>query len=244
MAKPVRRRRWLWWLAAFVLLAAFGAGSVALLRSSWLRVSDVLVMGNEVVPASLVQAQANAFGESMLFLDSSAIVRRVSAIPRVEGVMVERVWPQRLQVTVIERRPWAVWGQAGKSYLVDVQGYVLSEGSAAGLWQIKGLDAAPLAEGGRVDARVVRLAQRLVNAIPEELGVPVQSFEYSERAGLVVVTSGPRGSTPRMTSISSSRSGKVSWSRRLSNVRPSTTSTYDSGDDHFSVDKRKEALCA
>ena len=191
-----RRRRLLLWLAAATALVMVTAGSIAFVRGPWLRVAEVLVVGNEVVPTVLVQEQANVLGESLLFLDTTDIAERVAAHPRIEQAAVERVWPQRVQVTVVERQPWAVWSQAGASYLVDGQGYLLAEarpsdghGTAPGLWPIKGLDPTTLSEGARVDPGAMRLAQRLAEAVPEKLGVPVQSFEYLERAGLVVVTS-------------------------------------------------------
>jgi hypothetical protein len=71
--------------------------------------------------------------------------------------------------------------------LVDPQGYVLSEGNDQELWRIQGLDPGALSET-RVDPGAMRLAVRLTQAVPEALGVPVQSFEYLERAGLVVIT--------------------------------------------------------
>jgi cell division septal protein FtsQ len=172
-----------------MLLGALAGGGVALAQGPWLRVAEVLVVGNAAVPAVLVQDQANVLGHSMLFLDVQAAAQQVAALPRIEQASVERLWPRQVRVTVAERQPWAVWSQAGKSYLVDGQGYLLAEGGAPGLWPIKGQDPMPLAEGGRVDPGTMRLAQRLVETVPARLGVPVQGFEYQQRAGLVVVTS-------------------------------------------------------
>ncbi len=192
------RHRWRRRLFAFSALALAGAlvsGGVALVQGPWLRVAEVLVEGNATVPAVLVQDQVDTLGRSILFVDEAAMAQRVARLPRVQSATVVRAWPRQVRVTIVERQPWAVWSQAGKSYLVDLEAYVLAiglsgaqTGSASGLWQIKSLDTTALAEGARVDPGAVRLARRLTEAVPVELGVPVQSFEYTQRAGLVVVT--------------------------------------------------------
>jgi len=193
------RRRWRRRLLAFAALALVGAvvsGGVALVQGPWLRVAEVLVEGNATVPAVVVQDHVEALGRSILFVDEAAMAQRVATLPRVESATVARVLPRQVRVTIVERQPWAVWSQAGKSYLVDLEAYVLAAvlpgsqaGSASGLWQIKSLDTTPLSDGARVDPGAVRLARRLTGALPTGLGVPVQSFEYTQRAGLVVVTS-------------------------------------------------------
>ena len=190
MARSRRRwRHWLWRIGGLGLLGVLVGGGVVIGQGPWLRVAEVVVVGNAAVPAILVQDQVNVLGHSMLSLDTEAAAQRVAALPRIEHATVERFWPRQVRVTVAERQPLAVWSQAGKSYLVDPQGYVLSQGSAPGLWQIKSLDPQPLSERERVDPGAVRLAQRLVEAVPVRLGVPVQGFEYVQRAGLVVITS-------------------------------------------------------
>ena len=192
------RRRWRRRLLAFGALALVGAmvsGGVALVQGPWLRVAEVLVEGNATVPAVVVQDHVEALGRSILFVDEAAMAQRVATLPRVESATVARVLPRQVRVTVLERQPWAVWSQAGKSYLVDLEAYVLAavlpagQAETASLWQIKGLDTTSLAESARVDPGALRLAQRLTEAVPAQLGVPVQSFEYTQRAGLVVVTS-------------------------------------------------------
>jgi len=128
------------------------SGGVALVQGPWLRVAEVLVEGNATVPAVVVQDQVDALGRGILFVDEAAMAQRVAALPRVESATVARVLPRQVRVTVVERQPWAVWSQAGKSYLVDLEAYVLAavlpagQAETASLWQIKGLDTTSLAE--------------------------------------------------------------------------------------------------
>jgi cell division protein FtsQ len=190
MAAPKRRwRAWRLFALVVVVLATLAGGSIASLRGPWLRVAEVNVPGVAAVPATLVQERADVLGRSMLLVDPNKLAQRVAALPRVREAKVERLWPRTVRVSIVEREPWAVWTQAGRSYLVDQDGHLLEEASAPGLWTIRGLDAASLSIGGRVDPGALRLAQRLAEAVPAALGAPVQGFEYLERAGLVVITS-------------------------------------------------------
>jgi cell division protein FtsQ len=62
----------------------------------------------------------------MLSFDSRAAQRRIESLPWVERASVERVLPDRLDVHVVERAPYAVWRLNGRHFLVDKAGRVLA----------------------------------------------------------------------------------------------------------------------
>jgi cell division protein FtsQ len=105
-------RRW--------LIVAAVVGVVVLLGwivgfSSLLGVRSVIVRGATVVPASEIRSAASVPEGSPLFrLDTSAIERRVEALPRVRSVAVATSYPSTVTITVVER--------AAVGYRVDGSG--------------------------------------------------------------------------------------------------------------------------
>jgi cell division protein FtsQ len=63
---------------------------------------------------------------TMLSFDSRAAQDRIERLPWVERASIERVLPDRLEVRVSERLPYAVWHLASRSFLIDKSGRVLT----------------------------------------------------------------------------------------------------------------------
>ena len=65
----------------------------------------------------------------MLFrssFDSRAAQDRIERLPWVERASIERVLPDRLEVRVTERSPYAVWHLGNRRFLIDKSGRVLT----------------------------------------------------------------------------------------------------------------------
>jgi len=67
-----------------------------------------------------------ASAPTMLSFDSRATRKRLEALPWVDKASIERVFPDRLEVHVTERTPFAVWRLGGRHYLVDKTGRMLA----------------------------------------------------------------------------------------------------------------------
>jgi cell division protein FtsQ len=67
-----------------------------------------------------------ASAPTMLSFDSRTTRKRVEALPWVDKVSIERVFPDRLEVHLTERTPFAVWRLGGRHYLVDKTGRMLA----------------------------------------------------------------------------------------------------------------------
>jgi cell division protein FtsQ len=67
-----------------------------------------------------------ASAPTMLSFDSRTTRKRVEALPWVDKASIERVFPDRLEVHVTERTPFAVWRLGGRHYLVDKTGRMLA----------------------------------------------------------------------------------------------------------------------
>jgi cell division protein FtsQ len=68
---------------------------------------------------------------TMLSFDSRAAQERIERLPWIERASVERVLPDRLEVSVTERTPFAVWRLGSRNYLIDKTGRVLAAVPAA-----------------------------------------------------------------------------------------------------------------
>jgi cell division protein FtsQ len=63
---------------------------------------------------------------TMLSFDSRAAQDRIERLPWVERASIERVLPDRLEVRISERSPYAVWRLGNRSFLIDKSGRVLT----------------------------------------------------------------------------------------------------------------------
>jgi len=120
------RRRLMVLLAVLGTLAVLG-GYKLLAMSSAFAVDSVSVSGappqlqHEI--ASAVQAEAG--GHSLLTVDRGAIAQRLSQMPYVRSVTVDRAFPHTLGIKVAVERPAIVVAAASGGYLVSNDGRVL-----------------------------------------------------------------------------------------------------------------------
>lgn len=102
-------------------------------RSSLLAVHSVSVRGqSRLTPAAVTRAARVPQGKPLALLDTAAVRRRVEAMPPVRSATVERVWPQGVRITVVERTPVAAVKRPGKPLaLVDDTGVLFADVAAA-----------------------------------------------------------------------------------------------------------------
>lgn len=72
--------------------------------------------------------QGTVLGSSLLHLDAEGARRRIEKNGWVRAAAVQRLWPNTVHVSVIERRPIALWQARGGSYsLIDPAGNLIAE---------------------------------------------------------------------------------------------------------------------
>jgi cell division protein FtsQ len=119
--RPSPRRRRVLQLAAGLVAVAVLAW--LLLAGPVLAVRAVHVDGLVTLPADQVQEAAGIrSGTPLLRVDLGTAEARVARLPQVASVEVTRDWPDSVVITVVERRPVAVVGEAGRRSLVDADG--------------------------------------------------------------------------------------------------------------------------
>jgi cell division protein FtsQ len=125
--------RLLTWLAPCVVLAMLlVAGFFWFIRDHVMfHVVAVRVHGTERVPqADLIRLAQIAGGMSLFRIDVERVGMRIMQHPWVREALVRRVYPNELEVIVYERRPTAIL-ESGSGYLVDGEGYLLSDAAPA-----------------------------------------------------------------------------------------------------------------
>jgi len=180
-------------LVRAALLILFFLTPIALgvlaLTSPKLAIAEVDVGGNDVVQADDVVRAADLYGRNVLTVDAGAVRRTLRRLPGVADADVSVQFPNRVQIAVSERRPWAIWEVRGARFVIDEDGAVLRKADdGEQMFSLTDLENRDLAPGSHVDAGIVRLAMRLSTDFPARTAVRVQRFEYTEPAGLTVVT--------------------------------------------------------
>jgi cell division protein FtsQ len=135
-----RRRRWLRVAGA---LAAVAVLAWLLLVGPVLAVRAVHVDGLRTLPADQVREAAGiGAGTPLLRVDLGGAAARVARLPPVASVEVTRDWPGSVVVTVVERVPIAVVGEAGRRSLVDAEGVLFDTVTGAAPDGVVPLDVA------------------------------------------------------------------------------------------------------
>jgi cell division protein FtsQ len=135
-AQRARRRRLLSLRPVLIGLGVVTLVALAgwlVFRSSLLAVHSVSVRGeSRLTPAAVSRAARVPQGKPLALLDTAAVRRRVEAMPPVRSAAVERVWPQGVRITVVERTPVAAVKRPGKPLaLVDDTGVLFADVAAA-----------------------------------------------------------------------------------------------------------------
>jgi len=116
-----------------------------------LKLANVHVIGRaRTEPTAILEAVALKQGEPILSIDLYDVRERLESLPWVMEATVERRLPDLVYVTLVERRPMAVWQLDGTLSVIDQAGQVIAGARAedfTGLPLIVGPGAAAAAEG-------------------------------------------------------------------------------------------------
>lgn len=164
--------------------------AVVVLNSPLMEIKAVRVSGTETVSPQAVAQISGLQGENILMADLEAARQRIVNQPMIRDVTVARGWPNRIEIVIVERRPWGRWQADNIVWPIDAEGVIL-EGVAPPadgpvVRQVSALPA--LRAGARVDTTAVQLVAEI-----HERGAPVDfpsivSYEWAQSTGLTVVT--------------------------------------------------------
>jgi cell division protein FtsQ len=119
----------------FVVVALFVVAYFTPLMS----VRAVEVSGNSVVSSEEIDAAAAVVqGQPLMQVNTAAAARRVSMIPRVATVRVQREYPSTIKISVVERAAVVFTERDGQKYLMDKLGFEFAqEDPPPGLAQLR-----------------------------------------------------------------------------------------------------------
>jgi len=131
---------------AFERTLLCGVSLLALSVAGGFRIENVEVVGREQTdPKALLAAAGLKRGDPILAVSPDVVRRRIEAMSWVASAAVERRLPDTIAITIVERKPIALWQHNDKFALIDSKGDNLGpvpDASASTLPLIVGGDAA------------------------------------------------------------------------------------------------------
>jgi cell division protein FtsQ len=102
--------------------AADGAANAAGMRIATVSLSGQRQVGRE----EIFRAAGVTDHSSLLFLDVAQARAKLEAMPWIAEAQVRKLYPDRLQITIAEREPFALWQSQGKVSVIAADGTVLA----------------------------------------------------------------------------------------------------------------------
>ncbi len=121
-----------WWLWQSGIVASTAEHvkwkAIALSGDLGFKVKEVMVVGRRhTLQKDLLKALRSARGAPILALDIEGAKSRLEKLPWVRSASVERMLPDTILLSVIERTPLAIWQNKGQFSLIDLEGGVILE---------------------------------------------------------------------------------------------------------------------
>jgi len=177
-----------------LILAAVGAGGHWLLTTERFAVASVEVRGvSRMSPEQIVAAAAIPHGTNIFRLDPADVIGRVEALPEVREAALARELPNRVVISVEERRPFTLV-HGGRLHWMDEEGRLLGtalEAVASPMPVISGLTADELASMRTTPGPKARVAIAVIRALLRSgsgLAAEISEIDMSRREGPVLYT--------------------------------------------------------
>jgi cell division protein FtsQ len=181
-------------LATAVIIAGGGAGLRWLLTTPRFAVASVEVRGvSRVPPDQILAAAAIQRGTNIFKLDTIGVTGRVESLPEVRRADVVRELPNRVVISVEERRPFTLV-HGGRLHWMDEEGRLLGaspEAVAPPMPVISGLSAEELASMRTAPGPKARAAIGVIRALLRSgngLTAEISEIDMSRREGPVLYT--------------------------------------------------------
>lgn len=104
-----------------------------IVRAAGFSVKRVTVRGgeslgnHEIMSALNTERHGSVLGRSLWHVDMDDARKQIEALGWTRSAAVQRLWPDTIHISLVERRPAALWLDAsGEYHLIDAGGYVIS----------------------------------------------------------------------------------------------------------------------
>src|SRR3954449_8273375 len=178
-ARPGPRRAVSSWIvsgriASLLLLIAALGGLLYVATAPRFNVREIIVDGAQAMKPSTVAELAGVRGQSIWVVDTRQIVERLKGSAYIEQAQASVSLPDRITISVTERRPEVRWQSGSTLYLLDASGRVLdtdTTGPISSTLVIEDRSNRPLKPNDMVDTDALKLGRVLSLRLPAELGL-------------------------------------------------------------------------
>lgn len=182
-------------LASLLLLIAALGGLLYIATAPRFAVRSIDVEGAQAMRADAVADLSGARGQSIWMLDTRQIVEQLKHSAYIEEASASLALPDRLTITVRERRPELRWQAGGALYLVDAAGRVLDSDTTTPMSDtlvIEDSSNRAIEPNDSVDADALLLGRLLNLRLPAELGLRPAHIGWDLDRRMYVTTSDNR----------------------------------------------------
>ena len=187
--RSVARRRG---LLNILLLVLALAGAFAFLRSPYFSVDEVKISGLKRLRSDEVIDWSGLKGTRLIWeVDPARVAANLRRHPLVEGARVERHWPNRITIELLEREPVAALRQQELWVLVDIDGIAMAveEEQPTELPELRGMEPDHLSLGQAVPG-ALREAARCAGYL-KQYGIDwVKAIEVTPEGLILSLTTG------------------------------------------------------
>ncbi len=182
-------------IASLLLLIAALGGLLYIATAPRFTVREITIDGARAMKLRAIAELAGARGQSIWLVDTRQIVERLKSSAYIEQAQASVALPDRLAITVIERRPEVRWLSGGALYLLDASGRVLdtaTTGPISSTLVIEDRSNRPLQPNDMVDTDALKLGQVLSLRLPAELGLRPAHISWNLDTKIFITTADNR----------------------------------------------------
>lgn len=191
-----RRRRTFWrrFLTIFALVALAIAALGFSLFSPTFYIGQVTVKGTNNTALVHTIQHLGMLGQNIFLIDIAGFTGHVDALPLVSSSDIEKVWPNALTVSVVERQPVLLWQTPRATYSVDSHGVVIglaSETAGADhlmtLVDMRGKGVMQRVQPGtQLNAADIAFARQVFAQLPGVAGLSTFTLRYGGSGSFIV----------------------------------------------------------
>jgi cell division protein FtsQ len=173
------------WMLALGLCAGLSAGAWWLLRHPVFALELISVEG-EVTRNNALTLKTNVVPHlqgNFFTLELDQARRVFESVPWVYTAVIHREFPNRLRVHLQEQHPMAVWGEEGRSTLLNQQGQVFD----ANLGEVEA-DALPRLKGPDDQSQQVLAVYQTLRPVLQSANMEIDELDLSVRGSWKLVT--------------------------------------------------------
>lgn len=115
-----------WLIKWTILLLALGASIIMFMMSPLFDLSEVQVLNNEKLSSeTIVSLSELNIGENIYKVTKRKLINKIKQNPYIESVKIERKLPNKIAITIKERKPTYMLEYANSYVYINNQGYIL-----------------------------------------------------------------------------------------------------------------------